>query len=85
MTNDRYPLRMRKEYVVAGPQLDDDVTIGANATLLPGVRIGAGAVVAAGAVVTRDVPEWSLAVGVPAKVCELAAHLREPNQVRRRS
>jgi acetyltransferase-like isoleucine patch superfamily enzyme len=85
MTNDRYPLRMRKEYVVAGPQLDDDVTIGANATLLPGVRIGAGAVVAAGAVVVTDVPEWSLAVGVPAKVCDLPAHLREPNQVRSRS
>jgi len=85
MTNDRYPLRMRKEYVAVGPQLCDDVTIGANSTLLPGVRIGAGAVVAAGAVVVRDVPEWSLAVGVPAKVCDLPAHLREPNQVRRRA
>ncbi len=85
MTNDRYPLRMRGQYAPAGPHLADDVTIGANATLLPGVRIGTGAVVAAGAVVVRDVPEWSLAVGVPANVCDLPAHLREPNQVRRRA
>jgi acetyltransferase-like isoleucine patch superfamily enzyme len=84
MTNDTYPLRIRAEYVAAGPVLCDDVTIGANATLLPGVRIGAGAMVAAGAVVTRDVPPWSLAVGVPARIRDLPEHLREPNHMRRR-
>lgn len=84
MTNDRYPLRRRSEYVAAGPVVASDVTIGANATLLPGVRVGEGAMVAAGAVVTRDVPAWSLAVGVPARVRELPDRLREPNQVRRR-
>jgi len=84
MTNDPYPLRRRSEYVAAGPMLASDVTIGANATLLPGVRVGEGAMVAAGAVVTRDVPAWSLAVGVPARVRELPDRLREPNQVRRR-
>ena len=84
MTNDSYPLRRRGEYVAAGPALASDVTIGANATLLPGIRVGEGAMVAAGAVVTCDVPAWSLAVGVPARVRDLPDRLREPNQVRRR-
>lgn len=42
--------------------------IGTNATLLPGVRIGAHAVIGAGAVVTRDVPDYAVAAGVPAQV-----------------
>lgn len=84
MTNDRYPLRMRAHYAPDGPVLGDDVTIGANATILPGVRIGPGAVVAAGAVVVHDVPAWSLAIGVPARICDLPDKLHEPNKVRRR-
>jgi UDP-3-O-[3-hydroxymyristoyl] glucosamine N-acyltransferase len=39
---------------------EDDVTIGANAVILPGVRLGKGCVVAAGAVAERDVPVWTL-------------------------
>ncbi len=46
----------------------DDVWIGAKAIVLKGVRIGQGAVVAAGAVVTRDVPEFAVVAGNPAKV-----------------
>ncbi len=79
LTNDKYPLRRRHEYRPAGPILADYVTIGANATLLPGVRIGEGAMVAAGSVVTRDVPAWSLAAGVPARIRPLPDHLRESN------
>ena len=48
--------------------IGDDVWIGANAVVLPGVTIGSHSVVAAGAVVTRDVPPGSLAAGVPATV-----------------
>lgn len=48
--------------------IGDDVWIGANAVVLPGVTIGRHSVVAAGAVVTKDVPDNSLVVGVPAKV-----------------
>ena len=48
--------------------IEDDVWIGANAVVLPGVKIGNRCVVAAGAVVTKDVPPHSLVAGVPAKV-----------------
>ena len=46
----------------------DDVWIGANAVVLPGVTIGSHCVVAAGAVVTKDVPDHTLVGGVPAKI-----------------
>ena len=42
--------------------------IGTNATLLPGVNVGAHSIVGAGAVVTTDVPEYAIVAGVPAKV-----------------
>ncbi len=48
--------------------IEDDVMIGANASIMPGVTIGTHSVVAAGAVVTKDVPPHSLVAGVPAKV-----------------
>lgn len=48
--------------------VDDDVWIGWGATILSGVHIGQGAVVAAGAVVTTDVPPYAIVGGVPAKV-----------------
>lgn len=48
--------------------VDDDVWIGYRATILSGVHIGQGAVVAAGAVVTKDVPPYAIVGGVPAKV-----------------
>ncbi|MCR5364516.1 MAG: acyltransferase [Prevotella sp.] len=53
--------------------IDNDVWIGANAVILPGVHIGTHSVIAAGAVVTKDVPPYSLAAGVPAKIIK---HLR---------
>jgi len=48
--------------------LGDDIWIGANAVVLPGVTIGNHSVVAAGAIVTKDVPPHSLVAGVPAKI-----------------
>ena len=48
--------------------IGDDVWIGANVTILPGVDIGSGSVIAAGSVVNRDVPAFAIVAGVPAKV-----------------
>jgi len=48
--------------------IDDDVWIGTNAVVLPGCRVARGAVVAAGAVVTRDVGPYEIVAGVPARV-----------------
>ena len=48
--------------------IDDDVWIGYNATILSGVHIKQGAIVAAGAVVTKDVPPYAVVGGVPAKI-----------------
>ncbi len=49
-------------------QIEDDVWIGANAVILGGVHIGRGTIIGAGAVVTKDVPAMTIAVGVPARV-----------------
>ena len=57
--------------------IDDYVWIGINATILPGIHIGKGAVVAAGAVVTKDVPPYSIVGGIPAKT--IGTRTRELN------
>jgi acetyltransferase-like isoleucine patch superfamily enzyme len=77
--NDRYPLKQRAAYRPEGCTIDDNATIGGGAVLLPGVRIGSGSFVAAGAVVTKDIPPDRLVVGVPGRVRPLPAGLREPN------
>lgn len=48
--------------------VDDDVWIGESAIIMAGVHIGRGAVIGAGAVVTKDVPPYAVAVGTPAKI-----------------
>lgn len=65
-------LGIAKESQRAYPQIEDGVTIYAGAILLGGIRVGRGSIVAAGAIVTRDVPPHSLAVGAPARVRPLA-------------
>ncbi len=80
ITNDRYPLRLRDHYRPEGCTIEDNVTVGGGAVLCPGVLIGAGSFVAAGAVVVRDVPPGSLVVGVPGRSRPLPEKLREPNR-----
>lgn len=60
----------RREHMAQATEIriGDDVWLGANVTVLPGVTIGNNVVIGAGAVVNRDIPDNSLAVGVPARV-----------------
>jgi len=63
------------------PVLEDEVWIGANVVVLRGVRIGQGAIVAAGAVVTKDVPSMEIWGGVPARCLRVRAPGESPSQV----
>lgn len=51
--------------------IGDDVWIGARATIIAGNKIGNGAIVAAGSVVTKDVPEFAIVAGIPAKIIRM--------------
>lgn len=55
---------LEKKEVVIG----DDVWIGRRVIILPGIKIGNGVIIGAGAVVTKDVPDYAVVAGVPAKV-----------------
>ena len=68
LTNAPHPLCPDVKDCIVGPTLEAGAKVGANATLLPGVRIGANSLVGAGAVVTRDVPNGAVVAGNPAKV-----------------
>jgi len=86
-TNDLGPRATRPDFValrdgdweVGAIVVDDGAAIGANSTILPGVRIGCWAMVGAGAVVTRDVEPYALVAGTPARrigwVCRCGARL----------
>lgn len=76
LTNDRLPRAITPEGVLKGAEdwettgchLETGCSVGAGAILVPGVRVGAWAMVAAGAVVTRDVPRHALVVGSPGRI-----------------
>jgi len=61
----------RQPYDIKPIIIGDDVWVGVGCAILKGVKIGDGAVIGAGAVVTKDIPPYSIAVGVPAKVIKL--------------
>lgn len=66
-TNDRVPRAFNSEWTVTPTVLQDGCSIGANATLVCGITIGAFAMVGAGSVVTRDVEPYTLVLGNPAR------------------
>lgn len=74
--NDKYPrattqtgsLQTEADWKCTATRVKRCASIGSNATILCGVTIGEGAIVGAGSVVTRDVPDWTIVAGNPAKV-----------------
>ncbi|MFV1990407.1 MAG: WxcM-like domain-containing protein [Acidimicrobiales bacterium] len=67
-SNDRFPRSRRRPDAFVITTIGHGASLGANATVLPGVTIGAGAMVGAGAVVTKDVPTNSIVFGNPAQI-----------------
>ena len=65
-TDDPHPICPRYLECVLGATVEDDVSIGANSTILPGIRIGAGSLIGAGSVVTKNVAPESVMAGSPA-------------------
>lgn len=65
--NDKHPISGNRGFECMQTIIEDDVSIGANATILPGIRLGKGCVVGAGAVVTKNVLPGKTVVGNPAE------------------
>jgi acetyltransferase-like isoleucine patch superfamily enzyme len=68
LTNAKFPMSPDAKRNLKGPVIRPKAKIGANVTILPGVVIGANALVGAGSVVCRDVPEGSVVAGNPARI-----------------
>jgi len=69
--NDKYPTAKKainKSWKLEKVVVEDEVSIGGNVTILPGVKIGYKAFVGGGSVVTKDVPEYSIVCGNPARI-----------------
>jgi UDP-2-acetamido-3-amino-2,3-dideoxy-glucuronate N-acetyltransferase len=77
-TNDAFPRSGKRPDSILRTTVRHGASIGANATLLPGLTIGANAMVGAGAVVTRDVPANAIVVGSPAKITGYGKILGRP-------
>lgn len=75
LTNAKYPLSPGAKESLKGPVIKKGAKIGANVTILPGVVIGQNALVGAGSVVARDVPDGAVVVGNPARIIKNISEL----------
>lgn len=74
-TNDKFPRSRRVPDCPTRTTIEDQVTIGANSTILPGLLIQKGSFIGAGAVVTKNVPPFVLVLGNPARVVGTSPHV----------
>ncbi len=75
-TDDPHPPCPRYEECMLGAEVGNNVSIGANSTIMPGVKIGNSCLVGGGSVVTKDIPEGHVAAGSPARVIKKVSELR---------
>ena len=66
--NDKYPISGNRNFKLLETVIKEGASIGANATILPGLVLGNHCVVGAGSVVTKDIPPYSVVVGNPARI-----------------
>lgn len=78
-TDDKHPRCGNSDYHAQPPTIGDGASIGAGSILLPGVVIGAHARIAAGSIVTADVPEFGCVMGAPARLRETPELWRNPS------
>jgi len=71
LSHDHTQEKMRFTLVALPVTIGDDVWIGSNCVVLPGIHLGQGSVVGAGSVVAKDVPPFSIVAGVPAQVIDM--------------
>jgi acetyltransferase-like isoleucine patch superfamily enzyme len=78
---ERLDLSMKDQGVTRSPiVIEDDCWLASGSVILSGVRIGQGSIVAAGAVVTKDVPPYSIVGGVPAKIIDRRKQMKEDSE-----
>lgn len=77
LTNDLYPRSKMRDHETVRTLLKQGATIGANATIICGVTLGRYCMIGAGAVVTKDVPDFALVVGNPARFMHWVARTGE--------
>jgi acetyltransferase-like isoleucine patch superfamily enzyme len=80
ITNDLYPGRDDSAEAMRGPIIEEGAQIGANATILPFVKVEAGALVGAGSIVTKNIPAGMVAYGCPAVPVRAVAELEPIDQ-----
>jgi carbonic anhydrase/acetyltransferase-like protein (isoleucine patch superfamily) len=83
-TNDKFPRSKNLSYECLRTVVKKGASVGANATILPGITIGAGAMVGAGAVVTHDVPANAIVLGNPAVIAgyvNMKAQIKDQGQI----
>ena len=68
LTNAKYPRSLNVKNELIGPVIEEFAKIGANSTILPGIKIGKHALIGAGSVVVNDIPDYAIVVGNPAKI-----------------
>jgi acetyltransferase-like isoleucine patch superfamily enzyme len=80
-TNDPYPPCKTCVETVGGATVGKNTVIGANVTVLPGIKIGENCLIGAGSVVTKDIPDGMVAVGNPAVVIKRTSELKHEHTI----